>query len=687
MKNPLLALLVSTSSLFANYDITFESLLNEMADRAAVAQWPEHEYKALLHSSYNRDTKTPEDERGWFANGDRGYAIREEQNQGRKEVVMMEHEGPGVLTRLWTPFFYWSYGNKKGETIRIYLDGKPEPVIETNFIELIREGWLVKAPFSQTTPRAGDLYLPIPFGKSCKVTIEKRSFFYNINFRAYLDLNLKVETFTQDMLTAHRATMERVGKELQQPSPVRAAERKQLRESIAPGKSASLPLSNGSHVIQELRFNLKADEQGQALRSTVLEINFDGESTIWCPLGDFFATVRTVEPYKSWERDVLEDGTMICRWLMPYEKSATLTLHNLGKQSVAVEAAVQSSPITWTDRMMHFYAVWTTLGPLPPNPKLDMNFVDIQGRGIHVGDNISVVNPYWAWWGEGDEKIWVDDDFARNFPSQIGTGTEDYYGWAGGRHPTRNDEFDSPFLVNVRVGGEPMPDEPNRAIHTRGYNTCTRTRALDANLFRERFKFDMEHWNFGRGKANWLHYAKVAFWYAQPGSTHNRTPLPEEAAKPLETPESLEAQQFATGNNAIDGALDFESILTRTLPSHVKPIMQKVSGGQFNNDTLFFMQGARQGDHFEFTITEQYADRDVTLYMVKAQDFGTIDIYINDEQVKKNWDGFSKAVSSEKLPLGKFRPVDNLVKIKFVVTGKNSQSKGVFLGLDCVVVE
>ncbi len=694
----LMVVCLLTAPAFADegYDITFESLLNEMADRTAVAQWPEHEYKALLASSYNRATKTPDDPNGWFANGDTGYVIREETNNGRRELVMMEHDGPGVITRIWVPFFFGSFNDRTGETVRIYLDGNPEPVIETNLIGLIREEWKVKSPFSHITPRAGDLYLPIPYGKSCKITVENRAFFYNINYRAYLDKDVKVQTFSEDLIDKHTETLEQVGRELLKPTAPDGQSEQGLKESIAAGGQANVELPKGSNTIQQLTFKLDAEDLGQALRSTVVEIKFDGKTTVWCPLGDFFATVRTVEPYNTWERDVMKDGTMVCRWLMPYEKTATLTLHNLGEQQVKIEARVGSSPSKWTGRSMHFYAAWTTLGPLPPNPKKDMNFVEIKGKGIHVGDNIAVVNPNWAWWGEGDEKIYVDDDFERNFPSQIGTGTEDYYGWAGGRHPTREDEFHVPFLANVRVGGEPMPDQQEgTTIHTRGYNTCTRTRALDANLFRERFKFDMEHWNFSQGRTHWLHYAKAAFWYAAPGSTHNREPMPDAVAQALETPESIEAVVLARVEAdlfRIEDAIDFETLKTRSVPdhtrAHVHTYTENSDGSRFNRDTLLFFQHAKHGDSFEFTITEQYKQRDITLYMVKSWDFGVLDIYVNGKKVKEGWDGYSAAVSaSGAVELGKHKPDGNLIRIKFVVTGKHKDSKGTFLGMDCFVLE
>ena len=40
---------------------------------------------------------------------------------------------------------------------------------------------------------------------------------------------------------------------------------------------------------------------------------------------------------------------------------------------------------------------------------------------------LHVWNPLGAWWGEGDEKIYIDGE---KFPSTFGTGSEDYFGYA-----------------------------------------------------------------------------------------------------------------------------------------------------------------------------------------------------------------------------------------------------------------
>jgi hypothetical protein len=55
---------------------------------------------------------------------------------------------------------------------------------------------------------------------------------------------------------------------------------------------------------------------------------------------------------------------------------------------------------------------------------IEWNLNTIDGKGVFVGDVLAVYNHMYKWYGEGDQKIWVDND---SFPSEFGTGTEDYY--------------------------------------------------------------------------------------------------------------------------------------------------------------------------------------------------------------------------------------------------------------------
>lgn len=171
--------------------VTFESLLAEMADLDTLARFPSPEYAGKQASTYNRQS-TARDQAdqgtgGWFADSDGLGFIRTEQRNGQTEWVVMEHSGPGALTRFWTPFFYKDFGNRTGPKVRIYLDGAATPVIDQNLIELLTGlNWSVAeygskpspqnsvslpAPFSNFTARAGVLHFPVPFAQSCKITL------------------------------------------------------------------------------------------------------------------------------------------------------------------------------------------------------------------------------------------------------------------------------------------------------------------------------------------------------------------------------------------------------------------------------------------------------------------------------------------------------------------------------------
>ena len=283
-----------------------------------------------------------------------------------------------------------------------------------------------------------------------------------------------------------------------------AGREKSTRLTLAPGEKSTVRLPKGTRALSDMTFNVG---DGNQLRQTILSLTFDGRQTVWSPIGDFFSVGVGIRPYSTWERSAAEDGTLRCRWMMPYRESASATFENLSDTTVQIEFAYKTVPYEWTSESMYFHSRWKSGEPTPGFLLFDYNMVEVQGRGVYVGDQFTVLNPAEGWWGEGDEKVWVDNE---SFPSLFGTGTEDYYGWAGGVVPTSADQFSVPFLANVRVA------DPN----SKGYNTCTRTRSLDAIPFAEHLRFDIE--SSGSMRYNWFHmlYAVNAFWYADGDATH-----------------------------------------------------------------------------------------------------------------------------------------------------------------------
>jgi hypothetical protein len=516
--------------------ITLQSLLEEQTQPARLARFPFPEYRQLQSSSYNRQStardQADQSVSGWFADSDGLAFIRREEHDGQPEWVIMEHEGPGCLTKFWTPYFYRDFHNRTGPRVRIYLDGSPEPVIDATFIELMtRNQWpdsygprpvatnslVVPSPFADFTARAGNLYLPIPFAKHCKVTLTEPPFYHIVNYRAY-EPTAQVETFTFETYRKAADTIAMASRALLHPKASVESSTEIQTFELSSGEELQLTLPAGSHAIESFQVVFDPDQIAtlpQLLRSTLLTMRFDEEETVWTPVGDFFGSPNAVNPMHTWTRTVTSEGRMTCRWVMPYAKSGSICLTHLGDTAVKLKGKliVATIPWQWDDRSMHFFARWRPDDIQRGDQFVDWNFVDIRGKGVFVGDTWTVLNLTRGWWGEGDEKIYVDDAYdVRKFPDHFGTGTEDYYGWAGGVNPTREDVFNHPFLANISVGS-------TAESNTRGFNVSARIRSLDAIPFTERLVFDMEASPGTEQRNRWdqLGYSVVTAFYALRG--------------------------------------------------------------------------------------------------------------------------------------------------------------------------
>ena len=494
--------------------VTLDSLLNEMVDVESIARWPEHEFTGKQASSYDRAKIAP-DKPGWFANIDNTQYIRTEETEGRKENVMMEADGPGAIVRFWL-----TAGGPKDGILRIYLDGDKAPAITFSEFSLLKGNVRVNAPLAQAHPgeRGNNLYLPIPYAKHCKVTWEegkKGARYYQINYRTYA-AGTEVKTFALPQVEASRDLIDQVNRTLESPMPSSDGKVSTVKEMLAAGAEASLDLPTGNQAVRTLELLLKSDdtqETERTLRSIIVKLTFDGDVTVWCPATDFFGSGVGINELRSWYRTISTDGTMRCRWVMPYEKTARVTLLNVGSKPVNAVLHATTAPWTWDNRSMHFYAAWHHEAGLKTPPLRDWNFITITGRGVYAGDSLALFNPVATWYGEGDEKIWVDGE---SFPSHFGTGTEDYYCYAWGDLHL----FQGPFANQVRCDGQSHP----------GHTVVTRTRTLDAIPFTKSLLFDMEVWHQKDCKVG---YAATTYWYALPGATSNRGPSPDEAVRPI----------------------------------------------------------------------------------------------------------------------------------------------------------
>lgn len=505
----------------AHADVTLESLLGEMTNYDSVARWPQPEFTCKQASSYDRAKIAP-DKPGWFANHDQNQFIRVETNQGRAEKVILDANGPGCIVRFWLT----TDKNKQGN-LRFYLDGATEPALVFPAYDLLSGDLNLGAPLAQPHPGyqpdangGNNFYVPIPYARHCKITWEEKSKgsrYYQINYRTYAPGTV-VETFTRAALEAARPAIQRVNKSLLAPPDQPEGKNFSIEKKIGARNELTIKLPSGPSAVRRLELRVPLDKLAspeRALRSLVVQMECDGEQTVWCPASDFFGSGVGLNQVESWYRTVETNGTMVCRWVMPYKKSARVTLLNLADQPIIASLRATVGDWKWDERSMYFHAAWHYESGLQTPPPRDWNFVTLSGRGVYVGDTLALFNPVATWYGEGDEKIWVDGE---SFPSHLGTGTEDYYGYSYAPKPVHN----TPFC------GEPRIDSPM----TQGHNTDTRTRNLDTIPFRRSLQFDMELISW---KPTSLTYAATTYWYAFPGTKSNVQPQPREAALPVLT--------------------------------------------------------------------------------------------------------------------------------------------------------
>ncbi len=509
-------------SVKAQEPVTIESLLLEMVNRDAVARFPVNDFRLKQYSSYNRASKTPDDPEGWFDNFDRSTSdehhnfIRTEMANGRKEWVVMEDLGGGAITRIWVP---WRNQLKPGSDIiiRFYIDGSPEPALEGNLFDLFQGKGLVPFPLAHESLRSAVSFFPIPYAKGCKVTLSDYPFFFQFTYREYAD-DVSVRSFSMKDFNAAKGTIDATCEALLKPKSEGDGKTISLKKTLAPQSERSVKLPKGEAAIRALSLKLGSYEDPEVTRTVVLKMSFDGKETVWCPIGDFFGSGIGLNPFQGWYRTVDEDGTLSSRWVMPYRKEGKISIINLGNEPVDVDLTASVGDWQWDEDSMYFHAGWRGQYPVPTRPFSDWNYVTVKGRGVYVGDTLTVMNPVERWWGEGDEKIFVDGE---DFPSIFGTGTEDYYAYSWGGRST--DFYEHPFHAQTfshkynKPNRKPKIDEKN----TQGYSTETRTRSLDTMPFGNSLQLDMEVWSWTDCD---MGYAVGVYWYGDAQTVSNRQP-------------------------------------------------------------------------------------------------------------------------------------------------------------------
>ncbi|HUZ60049.1 MAG TPA: glycoside hydrolase family 172 protein [Hanamia sp.] len=498
--------------------ISLKSLLNEIVNQNSLTRFDGPQYQLMQTSSWDRSELEGKSSKGWFGNKDYDNYIRKEIHGDRTEYVIMDAKGPGAITKWRIPLAGF-LGNR---IVRIYLDGNPKPVIEENYQKFINGSSFVKWPFAFTSsdekdsrfqysmpvglPKqmGADFYFPLPFSKSCKVTLDDSVFYYNIAYRMYKP-GTKVISFTKADFYKNIALVHSTGQKLLAANKM-AANMIQKTGTIKKDQIIEIDLPPGPNAIRQIYLHINSKNNKQMNRATVLEVNADGKQIVWSPVSEFFGGGVYARPVKNRNLEVTPDGWMISDWTMPYKSSAKIIIKNYGSEPVKAELKVKFKNYHWDVNSMYFHADWHEEAPLSTPSSKDWNYIKINGKGRYVGDILTIYSVPKNWWGEGDEKIYINGE---PFPSQLGTGLEDYYGYAWGFA----NYFNSPFIS--------MPSRDARGKDNwSGYSTAARIRLLDDIPFNTSLKVDMEAIIPVPG----VSYSVTCFWYGMNSTYSNIKP-------------------------------------------------------------------------------------------------------------------------------------------------------------------
>ena len=191
------------------------------------------------------------------------------------------------------------------------------------------------------------------------------------------------------------------------------------------------------------------------LRSIRLEMYWDNAKTpaVSAPLGDFFGIgLGRRVPFESEFFSDPEGRSFNCNIPMPFKTGAKIVIINESKTPFMLFYDVDFTTVDKHEKpVFYFHAYWNREN----KTKLARDFVilpAVSGQGRFLGMNVGVIADSLyetSWWGEGEVKMFLDGD--SQFPTLVGTGTEDYIGTAWGQGQYAH-----------RYQGCPLADEKNK---------------------------------------------------------------------------------------------------------------------------------------------------------------------------------------------------------------------------------
>jgi len=430
---------------------------------------------------------------------------------------------------------------------------------------------------------------------------------------------------------------------------------------IQPGETREIAKLSGAGAITHLWFTV-ASKDKQHLKNLVLRMYWDGEEnpSVEAPIGDFFGLGNnTYYQYDSLPIQIGTDKGLNCFWRMPFSDGARVTITNDG-------------PIATTS--FYYYVDYQKYKRLPKAvgrfhaqyrqeypcvPRQNYVLVDAVGRGHYVGCNLSIHNREGAWWGEGDDMMYID---GAEKPQLQGTGAEDYFcgAWAYG------DTFSNLYF------GCPQKD----GGHTRNalWNVY-RYHLEDPIPFEKSIKVTIEH---GHANNRGDDYSSVGYWYQS--EPHVPFPAMPPASDRMFTEATIYTEDWTWEAERLAPVFKSDQVVKQPMAEY----------GNFWSHGHQLLFNATEPTVFRAELPAKPGEKvryKIKVWYTAGPEYGQAELWYNGTKACE-WDGYNADGVVRKMVMSP-EPVEvtgsaNVFEIR--VVGKNQASSGYLVGWDCTSV-